>query len=140
MPILISIQKRFSDLIFEGFKRIEIRKFFPANFRGTMIVYECGDGSCHKVVGKFHTHGVAIYDPEKGVTPEVREAMKAAEATNQDWQNLTNLSERRYIIPVLDAVRITTRPLDEFSALYKTNPVLTPPRSWTLFRCEARRK
>lgn len=140
MPILISIRTIHVQNIFNGFKRVEFRKFFPKDYRGTMIIYECGPNSEHKVVGKFHTRNVQLYDPKVGVTPELIEGLRETDYTDFDLDCMRRITEPTFCIPIISPMRITLMDLGEFSALYKTNPVLTPPRSWTKFRCEARSK
>ena len=120
MPILMSIRKVHADRIFEGFKRIEFRKFFPNGYRGTVIVYECGPGSCHKVVGKFRTENATMYEPSKGVTADVRRCVESTEYTDFDVDCMMQLSEPRVLIPVIDPVRIPQETLEEFSAKYVT--------------------
>ena len=139
MPILISIRKVHVDNIFSGMKRIEFRKFFPKEYRGTLVVYECGPDSCHKVVGKFRTENVTLYDPSKGLTMEVSKCIRSTDYTDFDLDCIMRLTEPRYLVPIINTVHTAVVTLDEFNAKYITSPVLTPPRSWTRFTCLARR-
>lgn len=139
MPILISIRKKYVDRIFDGFKRLEFRKFFPENYRGTLVIYECGPESCHKIVGRFRTEKATKFDPSLGITKEVQECVKCTDYTMADVEALNLIKEPTFIVPVQNPVRMAPVTLEEFSAQYKIVPVLTAPRSWTRFKCEASR-
>lgn len=141
MPILMSIRTIHSDRIFDGIKRIEFRKRFPTNYKGEIIVYECGEGSLHKIVGKFKTENPVIYDPKKGITKELMECFKRTDYTTFDVECVKKYDYPIVCIPVINPQRINVITLDEFSAKYKTIPTFTrPPQSWQYFKCGAIKK
>lgn len=138
MPVLMSIRTIHSDRIFGGVKRIEFRKRFPTDYKGTIVVYECGEGSLHKVVGQFKTDRPVRYDPKVGITKELKECLERTDYTTFDVECLKAYDYPIVCIPVIEPKRIDVVTLEEFSAKYQTTPHFNrPPQSWQYFRCGA---
>lgn len=140
MPIIMSIRKVHSDNIFQGFKRIEFRKFFPLDYKGTVVVYECGPNSLHKVVGTFKTANPVRYEPSKGITEQVINAFKTTDYTTFDVECLKQFKEPVVCIPVISPKIINPISLSEFSAKYGIKPSIKPPMSWQRFKCEKEKR
>lgn len=133
MPIMMSIRKEHCENILARFKGIEFRKFFPVDYHGAVLVYECGKGSAHKVIAKFYTRNVRRFDPSKDSLDSMVDCFKTADYTSFDVDVLKRQTAPIVCIPIIKPTLITPRTLEEFCEAYKISPVIKPPMSWTRF-------
>ena len=136
MPIMMSMRKKWLDLIRAGTKRIEFRKRWSPIYKGLVFIYESGPDSRHKVVAVFRTEGATRYSPHEGITDAVYECSRKTRYTTFDVECIESKKEPVWLVPIIDFKEAKVdMTLLEFSDKYRLDPPLvTPPQSWTYIK------
>lgn len=141
--VVLSLRAKWCPELFSGRKRIEYRKFFPADFSGRIYVYECGPDSRHRIIGLFDTANIARWNPEyldnDDRMQDLVKCFEYAGAPDSELEDMcVNEDVTLVCIPVKEP-RLLKVPLTlkEWSALHKASPVVDfPPMSWQKCRID----